>query len=326
MVEQAVTDTSLANKWETERLAIIDSTLEETQALQQINDLLPTIKGWTGIEVESGPADPIQSALVEGVLPPNGSKESFRLQSIRLRLTDQLIGFLGTYHGFPDANTLWIIVIAIHPSFQRQGYGSELMVELSRLVARLEPFARMRGFIGQDNLPSLRFFVQAGFDRIVTIAEDATHAGEFHFMLEKSLRRSVKRVVRYQGAVVRDGHLLLVRQRFGSEYECWNVPGGGREDDETEEQCVVREIKEETNLDVRVEHLLIDGLPPHGPYQRFKTYLCTPVQGRASPDDVESVEVRWFDLCDPSQLSLEALNSATAFTTVQRIRQALGYT
>ena len=56
----------------------------------------------------------------------------------------------------------------------------------------------------------------------------------------------MKRVVRYQSAVVRKGHILLVRQRFGGAYECWNVPGGGREDDETEEQCVVREIKEET--------------------------------------------------------------------------------
>lgn len=136
----------------------------------------------------------------------------------------------------------------------------------------------------------------------------------------------MKRVVRYQGAVVRDGCILLVRQRFGSEYECWNVPGGGREGDETERQCVVREIKEETNLDVRIERLLIDGPShPHSSYQRFKTYFCTPIEGYASPDDVESVAVRWFDLRDPSQLSLQALNSDTAFKTVQRIRQALGY-
>ncbi|MBN1140117.1 MAG: NUDIX domain-containing protein [Anaerolineae bacterium] len=137
----------------------------------------------------------------------------------------------------------------------------------------------------------------------------------------------MKRVVRYQGAVVRERHLLLVRQQFGSEYECWNVPGGGREDDETEEQCVVREIKEETNLDVRIERLLIDGPShPHSPYWRFKIYLCTPIEGHTSPDNVESVEVRWFDLSDPSQLSREALNSDTAHATVQRIRQALGYT
>ena len=136
----------------------------------------------------------------------------------------------------------------------------------------------------------------------------------------------MKRVVRYQGAVVREGHILLVRQRFGSGYECWNVPGGGREDDETEEQCVVREIKEETNLDVRIERLLIDGPShPHSPYRRFKTYLCTPLEGYASPDDVESVEVRWFDLSDASQLRLEALNSDTAYETVQKIRKALGY-
>jgi 8-oxo-dGTP pyrophosphatase MutT (NUDIX family) len=136
----------------------------------------------------------------------------------------------------------------------------------------------------------------------------------------------VKRVVRYQGAVIRDRCILLVKQRFGGGYECWNVPGGGCEDDETEEQCVVREIKEETNLDVRIERLLIDGPShPHSPYRRFKTYLCTPIEGHASPDDVESVEVRWFDLSDPSQLSLEALNSDTAYATVQRIRQALGY-
>ena len=184
----------LSNQWKTKRLTVRDSTLDEVPELQQINDAVPQIRGWTGIETQDGPADPIQAALVGDVLPPNGSKELSRLQSIRLCLTGQLIGFLGVYHGFPDAETLWIVVIAIHPSFQRQGYGSELMGELSRLVARLEPFTRMRGFICHENLPSLRFFVQAGFDRIVTIAEDPTHAGEFHFMLEKSISSRSPRV------------------------------------------------------------------------------------------------------------------------------------
>ena len=142
----------------------------------------------------------------------------------------------------------------------------------------------------------------------------------------ESENRSVKLAVRYQGAVVRNGHILLVKERFGSEYECWNVPGGGREVEETEEQCVIREIKEETNLDVRIECLLIDGPShPHSPYQRFKTYLCTPIKGHARPDGAESVEVRWFDLSDRSQLRLEILNSDTAYETVQRIRRALGY-
>jgi len=182
-----MTRTLLPNKWQTEQLTVQDSTLDQAQELQRINDLLPSIRGWTGAAVDGESADRMQSALVDGVLPPNGSKELFRLQSIHLRRTGQLIGFLGVYHGFPDAETLWIVVVAVHPSFQRQGYGSELMGELSCLVARLEPITRMRGFICHENLPSLRFFVGAGFDRIVTIAGDPTHAGEFHFMLEKSL-------------------------------------------------------------------------------------------------------------------------------------------
>ena len=123
---------------------------------------------------------------MDGVPPPNGSKDLFRLQSIRLRSTGQLIGFQGTYHGFPDAQTLWMIVIAIHPSFQRQGYGSEVMGELSSLVRQMGTFTRMRGFICLENLPSLRFHVGVGFDKIVTVAKD-TRYREAHILLEKSL-------------------------------------------------------------------------------------------------------------------------------------------
>ena len=185
-----MTRTLLPNKWQTEQLTVQDSTLDQAQELQRINDLLPSIRGWTGAAVDGESADRMQSALVDGVPPPNGSKDLFRLQSIRVRLTGQLIGFLGTYHGFPDADTLWIVVIAIHPRFQRQGYGSELMRELSNLVAKLGPFTRMRGFICIENLPSLRFFVGAGFDKIVTIAEDKAHPSEAYVMLEKSLVES----------------------------------------------------------------------------------------------------------------------------------------
>jgi 8-oxo-dGTP diphosphatase len=70
------------------------------------------------------------------------------------------------------------------------------------------------------------------------------------------------RTIHYQGAIIRDGYILLVKQRAESGYEWWNVPGGGREANETEEQWIVREVKEETNLDVKVVCLLIDG-PSH---------------------------------------------------------------
>jgi len=184
-----MTSTFLPHKWDTRQLTVEDSTLDEVQELQQINDVIPSIRGWTGVEAEDEPEDPMLFALTEGALPPNGSKELFRLQSIRLNQTNQLIGFLGTYQGFPSADTFWVTVIAIHPSFQGQGYGRELMRELSDIVKQLETLTRMRTFVSLKNWPSLRFFSQGGFDKIVIIAGDKVHSDEADsfIMPEKSL-------------------------------------------------------------------------------------------------------------------------------------------
>jgi GNAT superfamily N-acetyltransferase len=178
--------TLLPSRWKTDRLTVCDSTLEEAQELQQINDLLDSIRGWTVKQVDGQAVDRIQSALVDGVFPPNGCKDLFRLQSIHLSSRGQLIGFVGFYHGFPDAETLWMNVIAIHPSFQRQGYGSEAMEGLGSQARQTGTFARMRGYIWLENLPSLRFHVGVGFDRIVTVAEDKRFGG-VHVLLEKAL-------------------------------------------------------------------------------------------------------------------------------------------
>ena len=66
----------------------------------------------------------------------------------------------------------------------------------------------------------------------------------------------MKRYTRYQGAIIQNNHILLIKQRehkTGRSY--WIFPGGGIESDEIEE-CVQREMKEETNLDVRILSLL----------------------------------------------------------------------
>lgn len=134
----------------------------------------------------------------------------------------------------------------------------------------------------------------------------------------------MERVVRYQAAIIRNGYILLVKQRGDGGYEWWNVPGGGLEPGETEEQCIIREVKEETNLVVKIVRLLIDGPShQHSPYQRFKTYLCIPIEGDAKPTYFESLEVRWFELSDASQWCLEAVNNETTFVMIQRIRDAL---
>jgi len=134
----------------------------------------------------------------------------------------------------------------------------------------------------------------------------------------------MERIIRYQGAIIDDGYILLVRHHGEGGYEWWNVPGGGRMEGEAEEECIIREIQEETGLRVKVERLLIDGPSHrHSPYQRFKTYLCTPIGGIIRPDGIETFNARWFDLNDASQTSLDILNNETTYVMIQRIRKAL---
>lgn len=146
----------------------------------------------------------------------------------------------------------------------------------------------------------------------------------------------MSRLIRYQGAIVQDDHLLLIMHRehaTGRTY--WVIPGGGRELGETEEACVQREMLEETSLVIVVERLLLDEpSSPNGVYKRLKTYLCKVVKGDARPGyepEIEAsqnyaiVEVRWFNLKDPNSWESKMREDPFTFPTVQRIRAVLGY-
>ena len=86
----------------------------------------------------------------------------------------------------------------------------------------------------------------------------------------------MKQTIRYQGAILRADHILLIRHReHASGLSYWIFPGGKRELPETEEACVQREMLEETHLVVRVDHLMLDDVDiPLGSYKRLKTYIC----------------------------------------------------
>ena len=143
------------------------------------------------------------------------------------------------------------------------------------------------------------------------------------------------RDIRYQGAILRDHHLLLIRHRdhaTGQSY--WVMPGGGREGSETEEACVAREMSEETGLAVTVERLVLDEPDDAGVYQRRRTYLCTAETGDAQPGyepEIEAAEVygiaevRWFDLRAPAGWEPLAVADPITYPQLQRLRALLGY-
>jgi 8-oxo-dGTP pyrophosphatase MutT (NUDIX family) len=141
---------------------------------------------------------------------------------------------------------------------------------------------------------------------------------------------------RYQGAIIRDHHILLLKQvEHASGRSYWQIPGGGIEPDETEEQCVQREMLEETGLEVRIDSLLLDEpSQPGSIYQRWKTYRCAILAGEAHPgcepeavyaDAYSFTEVGWFDLRHPATWNPGLGADSYISAWLQRVQAVLGY-
>ncbi len=72
------------------------------------------------------------------------------------------------------------------------------------------------------------------------------------------------------GVVIEDGRILLLDQDAGA--RSWSLPGGKLEDGETIAEALVREIREETGLEVEPGRLLYvcDNLPAQVVHMTFE--------------------------------------------------------
>jgi ADP-ribose pyrophosphatase YjhB (NUDIX family) len=89
--------------------------------------------------------------------------------------------------------------------------------------------------------------------------------------------------------------ILLVKQGYGEQY--WSLPGGVMEAGESIDQAAIREVKEETGLDIRLGKL-IGGYskPGEGALAlMFKGFIDS---GELQADN-EVIEVRYFPLANP---------------------------
>ncbi|MEX0784337.1 MAG: NUDIX domain-containing protein [Dehalococcoidia bacterium] len=142
------------------------------------------------------------------------------------------------------------------------------------------------------------------------------------------------REIRHQAAVVRDHHILLIHARDQREDSFWLLPGGGSEGSETGEECVCREVREETHLDVTVVRTLLDEVvPPNDLYHRVRTYLCSAnPEAIASPGEEPEeyftatiLEARWFDLRSFDAWPEKALSNPRTMDWSRKVRTALEY-
>jgi 8-oxo-dGTP diphosphatase len=112
------------------------------------------------------------------------------------------------------------------------------------------------------------------------------------------------------GAVVqRDGELLLVRRGHGPAAGDWSLPGGRVDFGETLRDATVRETREETGIDVVVNHFLgwvervgSDPDPYHFVILDFACVPLDPQQPAVAGDD--ATEARWVPFDALEGLSL----------------------
>jgi 8-oxo-dGTP diphosphatase len=99
------------------------------------------------------------------------------------------------------------------------------------------------------------------------------------------------------GAVVHDdaGRILLVRRANPPGAGLWSIPGGKVEPGEADGEAVVREVEEETGLQVAAGDSIgqVERPAPGGGVFVIRDIICRVVAGHLRAGD-DAVDARWF--------------------------------
>jgi 8-oxo-dGTP diphosphatase len=130
--------------------------------------------------------------------------------------------------------------------------------------------------------------------------------------------------------IVQDGRVLLVKRKYEPLAGQWSLPGGAVEVGETLEACLVREMLEETGLEVRVGPVVevLDRIT-HDDGGRvlyhfvLVDYLCWPAGGALAADS-DVAEVVFADPADLLRYKLTDKATAVVKRALELDREAAG--
>jgi ribosomal protein S18 acetylase RimI-like enzyme len=158
----------LPERWESRNLAfrrILENEITEVQHLYFGSQY---ISKWDGNEYN---ASQIEYWFDSGDLPPEGVKENYQLFTIRRIDSNELIGILSIYHGYPQIDSAYIVFLYICTEQQGQGFGKEVENQLCLEIKKLG-YKEIRANVAVKNWPAIRFWTRAGFNGISGIYGD----------------------------------------------------------------------------------------------------------------------------------------------------------
>lgn len=115
--------------------------------------------------------------------------------------------------------------------------------------------------------------------------------------------------------IVKDGKVLLIKQVSGH----WGFPKGHVEHDEEEEQTALREVKEETNLDVKIDsnkRYVEKYITDKGIDKEVVLFVAEPINEEIKMQEEEVSKIKWMSF-------EEAINQITFEETKQILKQVL---
>lgn len=97
--------------------------------------------------------------------------------------------------------------------------------------------------------------------------------------------------------IIENGKVLLIRQTNG----IWGFPKGHVERNETELQTAVREVKEETNIDVKIDETkryTMNYITDRGASKEVVLFLAKKIGGNLSRQESEISQIEWLGFDD----------------------------
>jgi ADP-ribose pyrophosphatase YjhB (NUDIX family) len=146
--------------------------------------------------------------------------------------------------------------------------------------------------------------VMDGFPEEWPLKDDVMLMDGVDELVKRAINKSYLRHA-VQAIIPKGGKVLMVKAGRGLTKGFWNLPGGFVTYGESPGQSAVREIKEETGLDVKAEKL--SGIYTHifrksGYYMIAFTYICRVVKGKLEVNE-EIKEIAYLSIDDAIRMT-----------------------
>src|SRR3954447_19489970 len=126
--------------------------------------------------------------------------------------------------------------------------------------------------------------------------------------------RRVRMIRAAGGVVLRDGAVVLVHR---PKYDDWTLPKGKTEPGESDEECALREVEEETGLGCELlqELTTVSYEDPHGRPKQVRYWLMRALSAELRPTSPHEIDdARWVPVAEAGDV-----------LSYERDREVLGY-